>query len=86
MSDNKTTSCQETKNIKKHFCTCPVTQCPRHPSNHDKGCDPCIKDNILKKKMPACMFVAVSDDVSGVRDFTIKGFVDFYLKATENNK
>lgn len=62
-----------------HFCTCPVKQCPRHPSNHEQGCDLCIKDNLEKGKMPACMFKAVSADVSEVKDYTIKGFVDFYL-------
>ena len=66
------------------FCTCPVVQCPRHPSNHDEGCDPCIKDNLEKGKMPACMFKAVSDDVDDVRDFSLQGFVDFYLKHHAN--
>lgn len=62
-----------------HFCNCPVTKCPRHPSNHDMGCDLCIKDNIEKKKMPACMFRVVNDDVSKVNDYSMKGFVEFYL-------
>ena len=66
--------------VKEHFCTCPVTVCPRHPQNHKHGCDPCIKDNIMKKKMPACMFVAVNEDVSEVKDYTIEGFVDFFNK------
>lgn len=30
--------------------------------------------------MPACMFKAVSEDVSDAKDWTIKGFVDFYLE------
>lgn len=68
-----------------HFCTCPVTRCPRHPLNHDKGCDLCIKDNILKKKMPACMFVSVNKDVSSVTDYSIKGFVEFYEKCNLEN-
>lgn len=66
------------------FCTCPVEQCPRHPSNHAEGCDPCIKDNLRKKKMPACMFKVVNEDVSEVRDYTIKGFVDFCLQNKEH--
>ncbi len=69
----------------KHFCSCPVTQCPRHPLNHDKGCDLCIRDNLEKGKMPACMFKAVSEDVSDAKDWTIKGFVDFYLKHNKNH-
>lgn len=67
----------------KHFCTCPVAGCPHHPSNHNNGCDPCIKDNVEKKKMPTCLFKAVNEDVSEVRDYTIKGFVDFYLKNNQ---
>lgn len=70
--------------MSEHFCSCPVTNCPRHPSNHVNGCDPCIQDNIAKKKMPACMFRAVDDDVSEVKDYSIKGFVEFYL--TKQNK
>ena len=63
-----------------NFCTCPVTQCPRHPSGHKNGCDPCIIDNLKKKKMPACFFVVVNDDVSEVTDYSMKGFVEFFLK------
>lgn len=70
--------------MNNHFCSCPVTSCVRHPSNHENGCDPCIKDNLMKKKMPACMFVAVNEDVSQVQDYTIKGFVDFYLSCQED--
>lgn len=66
------------EDTKKHFCDCPVTACTRHPSNHSQGCDPCIEDNLKKKKMPACFFRAVHDDVDGLEDFTIQGFVDFY--------
>lgn len=29
----------------KHFCTCKDLNCKLHPSNHPKGCDPCIKMN-----------------------------------------
>jgi hypothetical protein len=69
----------------KHFCNCFDEKCPHHPKNHDKGCDPCIADNLQKKKMPACFFMAVSEDVSDVRDYTIKGFVKFCLEQ-ENKK
>lgn len=33
--------------------------------------------------MPACFFRAVHDDVNDVKDFSIKGFVDFFLKHQE---
>lgn len=67
------------------FCTCPVEKCPRHPKNHENGCDPCIADNLKKGKMPACFFRVVSDDVSDAKDFTIQGFVDFYNKHKPGN-
>lgn len=63
-----------------HFCSCPVTGCRNHPSNHNQGCTPCIKDNLAQGKIPACFFKAVNEDVSEAHDWTIKGFVDFYLK------
>ena len=58
----------------------PGTWLPRHPRNHSHGCDPCIKDNIRKKKMPACMFAAVHEDMSGATDYTIEGFVEYFMK------
>lgn len=70
----------------KHFCTCPVTGCPRHPSNHAEGCDPCIQDNLKHGKMPACFFLAVSNDVSGVKKYTVESFVEFYLEQKNKNK
>lgn len=66
--------------MEKHFCTCPVEKCPKHPANHGDGCDRCIQDNLQKSKMPTCFFRAVHDDVDDVQDFTIKGFVEFYEK------
>lgn len=70
----------------KHFCNCPVEKCPCHPFNHDKGCDPCIQDNLKKGKMPACFFRAVHDDASQVRDFSIAGFVDYFLEHQSEYK
>lgn len=67
--------------MENHFCDCPNTVCARHPRNHSGGCDPCIKDNLLKKKMPACLFRAVHDDegeLNRLTDYSIEGFVDYY--------
>ena len=36
------------------FCTCPDTKCPNHPSNHDKGCTPCIAKNLAQREIPGC--------------------------------
>ena len=38
------------------FCTCKDFACPCHPSNHDKGCTPCILKNRRQKEIPACFF------------------------------
>lgn len=69
--------------MENHFCTCPTIVCPCHPSNHDDGCDPCIKDNIEKRKMPACMFKVVHEDTSNLKDFSIEGFVGYFMEHRE---
>jgi len=63
-----------------HFCTCTDFKCKFHPNNHSNGCDPCIQKNLKLKELPNCMFKQINKDISGVKDFSIKGFVDFYNK------
>lgn len=67
----------------KHFCTCPMLACKRHPLNRDKGCDPCMEANLKSGKIPACFFAAVKKDLSGVKDYTFNGFAEFYRKTSE---
>ena len=69
--------------MNEHFCPCPDHDCPYHPRNHSHGCTPCMRDNIRKKKMPACMFAAVREDLDGAADYTIEGFVDYFLRNRE---
>ena len=38
------------------ICTCTDLKCPLHPTNHDKGCTPCISKNLKTKEMPSCFF------------------------------
>lgn len=38
------------------FCTCQNFSCPLHPTNHDKGCAPCISKNLRLKEVPSCFF------------------------------
>lgn len=38
-------------------CTCEYTSCPNHPSNHDKGCTPCIEKNLKNREIPCCFSV-----------------------------
>jgi hypothetical protein len=71
------------KEIKKHFCTCDDLTCalnPNKPNNQMLSCDPCIRKNLKAREIPSCFFLLVNEDMSGVTDFTIDGFVDFYLK------
>ena len=45
-----------TQNKGVPFCTCPDTKCPNHPSNHDRGCTPCIAKNLAQMEIPGCLF------------------------------
>lgn len=38
------------------FCTCQNFSCPLHPTNHEKGCAPCISKNLRQKEIPTCFF------------------------------
>lgn len=38
------------------FCTCTDKDCPLHPTNHDKGCAPCISKNLMNEEIPNCFF------------------------------
>lgn len=38
------------------FCTCDNTECPLHPTKHNKGCAPCISKNLRLKEIPSCFF------------------------------
>ena len=64
---------------KLSFCTCEDTNCPLHPSNHDKGCNLCIAKNLKKGEMPTCFFKKINSDISQIKNFTIEDFVNFYL-------
>lgn len=64
-------------NGKVPFCTCSDTGCPFHPSNHDKGCTPCVAKNLKEGEIPTCFFksLGVEKPAAGpgsgwsVRDF-----------------
>lgn len=38
------------------FCTCTDLKCPLHPTNHDRGCAPCIAKNLKDNEIPSCFF------------------------------
>ena len=47
------------------FCTCTDLSCPFHPTNHDKGCTPCIAKNIKENEVPTCLFKKADPDYAG---------------------
>lgn len=67
----------------KNFCSCNDTECKLHPSNHTLGCNPCIQKNLKAGEIPSCFFHLFKDDISQLNDFSIEGFVKFYM---ENKK
>ena len=38
------------------LCTCKDLSCPFHPTNHDRGCAPCIAKNLKRREIPSCFF------------------------------
>lgn len=69
-----------------HFCTCTDLNCKLHPRNNsNKGCDLCIKKNLKAGEIPSCFFKLVNDDISGLKEFTIESFVNFYMKNKKQN-
>ena len=61
------------------FCKCTDLECPLHPTNHDKGCAPCIAKNMKQKEIPSCFFHDI--DASEGRDtFFYEDFARAVLK------
>ena len=71
--------------MEKHFCTCTVLQCPKHPNNSDNGCDPCIKKNLELGEIPSCFWHNITNGVEGKTDYSVENFTQFYLEHKKNN-
>ncbi len=66
---------------KVSFCTCTSLDCPHHPTNHDKGCTPCIEKNLRTGEIPGCFFHKVEDATGRRREGdTIRAFAELVLK------
>lgn len=63
------------------FCTCKDLKCPFHPTNHDKGCAPCIAKNLKQGEIPSCFFNSL-DNTENVTGYTYNDFAD----AVKNQK
>lgn len=64
------------------FCTCDDLECPFHPTNHDKGCAPCIADNLKDGEIPSCFFFKVDKDYPGPT-YTMEDFARLVLDKQE---
>ncbi|HQO83290.1 MAG TPA: DUF6485 family protein [Synergistales bacterium] len=59
------------------FCTCVDLECPAHPSNHDKGCTPCIAKNLDEESIPVCFYRKIEPDMDRKQDYSFRGFARF---------
>ncbi len=66
------------ENISK-FCTCDNLKCPMHPTNHDKGCSPCMEKNLRNGVIPDCFFNLIGGHEEGT-GFKIKDFAETVMK------
>ena len=65
--------------MKKHFCTCHVVACSKHPNNHNEGCDPCIEKNLELGEVPACFWLNVSK-MQGKTEWCAENFAKFVIE------
>ncbi|MCD7807782.1 MAG: DUF6485 family protein [Erysipelotrichaceae bacterium] len=67
----------------KHFCTCQDLSCPMHPTNHDKGCTPCIAKNLKLNEIPSCFFNKVCD-AHNMSSFTFEDFAKIFIDSNKD--
>ena len=60
------------------FCTCADSACPMHPSNHDRGCAPCIAKNLKMREIPSCFFNSLGTE-TGRGSFFYEDFAEEVL-------
>lgn len=60
------------------FCTCTDKECPLHPSNHEKGCAPCILKNLKNEEIPNCFF-HLADGADSREGYKFKDFAEAVL-------
>lgn len=60
------------------FCSCTNLACPLHPTNHNKGCAPCISKNLKRKELPNCFFNLISHAEGRAGD-TFQDFAELVL-------
>lgn len=65
-------------------CTCEDTSCPFHPSNHGKGCTPCIEKNLRLGEIPSCFFRKAGLP-RFMDSYTIEAFAHAVIELKEKN-
>ena len=61
------------------FCTCTNYTCKLHPTNHQKGCAPCLEHNLSIDKMPRCFFAKLCD-AEKLTGYTFSDFAKLVLQ------
>ena len=64
------------------FCSCSDVRCPMHPTNHDKGCAPCIAKNLQLREIPSCFFNKV-DSAGEHTSFFFEDFAESVLRGKD---
>lgn len=64
------------------FCTCKDLECPFHPTNHDKGCAPCIAKNLKFGEIPSCFFSKI-DGAENRKGYSFEDFAKAVLDSAE---
>ncbi len=67
------------------FCTCTDKNCPCHPSNHNKGCTPCIAKNLKGGEIPSCFFKSI-DFPKYTKDWFFEDFAKLVTEAKSAGK
>lgn len=67
------------------FCTCNNTDCPLHPTRHNKGCAPCIAKNLKLQEIPNCFFQKVEGNETRIYE-KIWGIDCYYILTLRCNK
>ncbi|MDE7158066.1 MAG: hypothetical protein K2N74_00665 [Clostridiales bacterium] len=66
------------------FCSCTNSDCPLHPTKHDKGCTPCIAANLKTKDLPRCFFYRLG--ITGeITDTSFRAFAEIVLSQSDTD-
>ena len=67
------------------FCTCTDKQCPNHPTNHQKGCTPCILKNLTLREIPSCFFHILETEHL-IEGYSFSDFAELVLEKQQEER